>query len=57
VKVRPMIWVGIDAGKSAHHACAIDADGEICWSQKVVNDQAALEQVLARAAETASEVR
>lgn len=55
--VRPVIWVGIDAGKATHHACAIDEDGTICWSQKVPNDQATIEQVIARAAATATEVR
>ena len=55
--VRPVIWVGIDAGKTTHHACAIDADGKIRWSRKVANDQAAIEQLIAHAAKTAREVR
>jgi transposase len=57
VKVRSIIWVGIDAGKAAHHACAIDTEGKICWSQRFANDQAAIEQLIARAATTATEVR
>lgn len=55
--VRPIIWVGIDAGKATHHACAVDAEGKIRWSQKVANDQATIEQLIARAAKTATEVR
>jgi transposase len=55
--LRPVIWVGIDAGKTIHHACATDDQGGVCWSQKVANDQAAIEQLIARAGGTASEVR
>jgi transposase len=57
VKVRPVVWVGVDAGKVTHHACAMDAEGEVVFSQKVSNDQAAIEQLVTRAAETATEVR
>ena len=55
--VRPVVWVGVDAGKAAHHAAAIDEQGRLCWSQKVPNDQAAIEELVARAAATATEVR
>ena len=54
---RQEIWVGIDVGKTAHHACGMDSDGKIVFSQKVANDQAAIEQLVARASNTASEVR
>jgi transposase len=54
---RALVWVGIDAGKTTHHAYALDEAGVRCWSQKVPNDQAAIEQVIAKAAETATEVR
>jgi Transposase len=37
VKVRDMIWVGIDVGKSHHHACVVDATGETVFSRKLVN--------------------
>jgi transposase len=57
MKVRSVIWVGIDTGKTTHHACALDDQGRACWSQKVANDQAAIEQLIARAGETAAEVR
>ncbi len=55
--VRPVAWIGIDAGKAAHHAAAADEQGRLCWSQKVPNDQAAIEELVARAAGTAAEVR
>ena len=55
--VRPVAWIGIDAGKTTHHAAAVDDQGRVCWSQKVPNDQAAIEELVARAAGTATEVR
>jgi transposase len=57
VGLRPVIWVGIDAGKTSHHACAVDDQGRVCWSQKLPNDQSAIEQLITRASGTASEVR
>jgi transposase len=57
VAIRPVAWIGIDAGKAAHHAAAVDDQGTVCWSQRVPNDQAAIEQLAARAARTADEVR
>jgi transposase len=53
---RPLVWVGVDVGKATHHACAMDAAGKVVFSQKVVNDQAAIEQLVARAGQTAGEV-
>jgi transposase len=47
--VRPVAWIGIDAGKTAHHAVAVDEQGRVCWSQEVPNDQAAIEELVARA--------
>lgn len=55
--VRQIAWVGIDVGKAAHHACAVDETGKVCWSQKLVNDQHTIEQLIARAGRTATEVR
>jgi transposase len=52
-----MAWVGIDAGKASHHAVAIDADGRRLWSVKVANDQRQIEGLVARAGESAAEVR
>jgi Transposase len=39
---QPILWAGIDAGKAAHHCVAIDADGQRVLSRRVVNDEAAL---------------
>lgn len=53
----PLIWVGIDVGKTFHHACAMDSDGKVAFSEKVGNDQSAIEELIARAGGTAAEVR
>ena len=55
--VRPQIWVGIDVGKTSHHACAIDETGKVCWSQKLTNEQRTIEQLIDRARNTAAQVR
>ena len=39
---QPILWAGIDAGKAAHHCVAINADGQRVLSRRVVNDEAAL---------------
>jgi hypothetical protein len=49
VKVRDKIWVGVDVGKAAHHACAVDADGKVVFSKPVPNGQAAIEALIAHA--------
>ncbi|MGY4103969.1 IS110 family RNA-guided transposase [Nocardia sp. R16R-3T] len=54
---RPEIWVGIDVGKSAHHACAVDEAGKVVFSQKLGNDQRGIEQLIARAGKSAQRVR
>lgn len=54
---RPQIWVGIDVGKTTHHACTVDETGKTVFSQKFANDQAAIEAVIARAGQTADRVR
>lgn len=54
---RDVVWVGVDAGKEAHHAAAIDADGQALWSTRVLNDQAAIEALIARAGRDGAEVR
>ncbi|GAA2124730.1 IS110 family transposase [Kitasatospora saccharophila] len=51
------IWVGIDAGKGHHWAVAVDADGEILFSTKVINDESQILQLIATAREKAGEVR
>ncbi|MGW7539493.1 IS110 family transposase [Amycolatopsis sp. NPDC054798] len=55
--VPKLAWVGIDAGKTNHHAYALDETGRRCWSRKVPNDQAAIESLVAKAAATATEIR
>jgi hypothetical protein len=47
------VWVGVDAGKHAHHAVIMDAGGRVLWSGRIANDQAAIR----RACATAGEVR
>jgi transposase len=44
------VWVGLDVGKEEHFAEVLDNDGERLLSRSVVNDQAALEGLLDRAA-------
>lgn len=55
--VREKVWVGVDVGKAAHHACAVDQTGKVVFSQRVVNGQAAIEALIARAGKSATEVR
>jgi transposase len=55
--MRPRMWVGIDVGKTSHHACAVDETGEVVWTQKLVNEQRAIEQVIDRAHQGAERVR
>jgi transposase len=52
-----VVWVGIDAGKSSHHAAAVDAGGKRLWSVKVANGQRQVEELIARAAGSGAEVR
>lgn len=52
-----VMWVGIDAGKSSHHAAAVDAGGKRLWSVKVANGQRQIEELVARAASSGAEVR
>jgi transposase len=49
-------WIGVDAGKLAHHATAVDADGRVLWSRQVTNDQTEIEKLIARARDTATTV-
>lgn len=36
VAAAAVVWVGIDAGKARHHAVAVESDGGVLWSMKVV---------------------
>jgi transposase len=44
------VWVGLDVGKEEHFAEVLDDDGERLFARSVINDQAALETLLDRAA-------
>ena len=43
---QPILWAGVDAGKAAHHCVVINADGQRVLSQRVVNDEAALTDLI-----------
>ena len=45
------LYVGFDVGKRAHHACAVLADGSVAFSTGVDNSEAAIDRVIADAAE------
>ncbi|MDT5318983.1 MAG: hypothetical protein QOD88_1505, partial [Mycobacterium sp.] len=45
--MRQRAWVGIDVGKTSHHACAIDETGKVVWNQKLSNEQRTIEQLVA----------
>lgn len=49
------IWVGIDAGKAHHWATAIDADGQVVLSRKVINDETEILELIAAVCEAADE--
>jgi transposase len=57
VTVRPQVWVGIDVGKTDHHACAVDETGKVVWTQKLANEQPVIEQLVERALSSAERVR
>jgi transposase len=48
------LWVGIDVGKGAHHAAAVDGDGQLVWSRRLPNDQAAIEALIGQATASAA---
>jgi transposase len=50
------VWVGIDIGKHAHHAAAVAADGQLVWSRRVANDQAAVAELIGQATASAAGV-
>jgi transposase len=43
---RPSIFLGVDIGKSAHYAVAVDRDGQTVYSKPVVNEESALRLVV-----------
>lgn len=44
--VRPTVFLGLDVGKTAHHAVALARDGTVLADQTVPNDEAALQTLL-----------
>jgi transposase len=50
------VWVGVDIGKHAHHAAAVDGDGQLVWSRRVANDQAAIAELIGQATASAAGV-
>ncbi|MFF4427378.1 IS110 family transposase [Streptomyces sp. NPDC001549] len=42
----PQIWAGVDIGKEHHHCVVIDAEGERLLSRRVLNDEAALLELI-----------
>lgn len=46
VVVRQQLWAGIDAGKSDHHCVVIDTDGQRLLSQRIINDESALRELI-----------
>jgi transposase len=40
------VWAGIDSGKRAHHCAVIDTTGRMVLSRRVVNDEAALLELI-----------
>ena len=51
-----LIRIGIDAGKTHHHAAAVAGDGRLIWSQRVANDQAAVEGLIERGRRSGTEL-
>ncbi|MBQ1121874.1 IS110 family transposase [Streptomyces sp. B15] len=43
----PQVWAGVDIGKEHHHCVVINAGGERLLSRRVLNDEAALLELLA----------
>jgi transposase len=43
---QPILWAGVDAGKAAHHCVVINADGQRGLSRRIVNDEAALTDLI-----------
>jgi transposase len=46
------VWIGIDVGKTHHHACAVDADGKSLWNRRVANDEAEIRELMTHAQAT-----
>ncbi|ORI13545.1 IS110 family transposase [Rhodococcus sp. 1168] len=40
------VWVGVDAGKTAHHCVVVDSDGQRLLSRRIVNDESTIEKLI-----------
>lgn len=47
---RPGLWIGIDVAKTSLHLCALDACGQVVWSRRIPNTEAAIRQAITDAA-------
>ncbi|RSX54583.1 transposase IS116/IS110/IS902 family protein [Bifidobacterium samirii] len=45
------VWIGLDVGKSAHHAHALDRDGATVYDKPVRQDEKAIRTMLERLSE------
>src|SRR5438105_5782970 len=43
---QPLISLGVDIGKSAHYAVAVDRDGQTVYSKPVANEESALRSLV-----------
>jgi len=50
------VWVGVDVGRHAHHAAAVDEHGTVVWSRRIRNDQSDIEALIERVAGAGSVV-
>lgn len=49
-------WVGVDAGKGFHWACALDASGTELFSRRIENDEGSLSALIDEALSLAPEI-
>lgn len=52
-----VLWAGADVGKRHHWISAVDEAGAIAWSQKVVNDEAAIIEAVGTVSSLAAQVQ
>ena len=45
------VWVGLDVGKSAHHAHALDRDGNTLYDKPLKQDEKAIRTMLGKLCE------
>ncbi|WP_188540639.1 IS110 family transposase, partial [Kocuria dechangensis] len=43
---RPVVFIGLDVGKSDHHAVAVTAAGKTVYDKALPNDEARLRSIL-----------